>query len=161
MDGDDREFLSESERDFFRALNELGVRYLLVGMSAALLQGARGSTEDLDLWFEEIGDPRIAEATRRAGGVFVTRTQPPMLSGPVGDRIDLVLTLSGLPDFAKEFERAARADLGGVEVSVLPLERILHSKRAAGRTKDEPGIHQIELAIAVLRKLAADHESED
>jgi hypothetical protein len=45
-----RGLLSESERRFLLALNELGVRYLIVGMSAALLQGARGATEDVDLW---------------------------------------------------------------------------------------------------------------
>ena len=45
MDDDDLDFLTEGERRFLVALNALGVRYLLVGMSAALLQGARGSTE--------------------------------------------------------------------------------------------------------------------
>jgi hypothetical protein len=38
--------LSEAERELLRALNDLGVRFLLVGMSAALLQGARRATED-------------------------------------------------------------------------------------------------------------------
>ena len=77
----DPELLSDGEREFLRTLNELGVRYLLVGMSAALLQGARGATEDLDLWFEDLGDPRIGEAARRAGGFWVTRMQPPRLGG--------------------------------------------------------------------------------
>jgi len=43
--------LSEAEKAFFAALNRLGVRYLVVGMSSALLQGAHGSTQDIDLWF--------------------------------------------------------------------------------------------------------------
>jgi hypothetical protein len=55
--GDVPEFLRDSERRFLVALNELGVRYMIVGMSAALLLGARGATEDIDLWFENLGDP--------------------------------------------------------------------------------------------------------
>lgn len=73
MDDADRDFLDEGERAFLLALNSLGVRYLLVGMSAALLQGARGATEDIDLWFESTADPRIGEAARQAGGFWVTR----------------------------------------------------------------------------------------
>jgi len=150
---DDDAFLSPAEHAFFEALDELGVRYLVVGMSAALLQGARGVTEDIDLWFERISDERIAEAARRAGGFLVTRTQPPLLGGPLGERLDLALTMSGLPDFSAEYAGAAEATIDGVRVRLLPLERILHSKKAAARTKDEPGIHQIELALAVFRKV--------
>jgi hypothetical protein len=153
MDADDRDFLTSAERTFLQALEELGVRYLLVGMSAALLQGARGATEDMDLWFESVADARIAEAARRAGGFWVTRTQPPMLGGELGERFDVVLTMSGLPDFDAEYRGAIPQDLGGVTVQVLPLERILHSERAAGRTKDEPGVHQIEVALRVRQKL--------
>lgn len=150
MDDADREFLSEGERAFLKQLQELGVRFLVVGMSAALLQGARGATEDIDLWFEEIGDERIAEAARRAGGVFITRSQPPMFGGAIGDRLDVVLTMSGLPDFQAEFARAIDEPVSGVTLKVLPLARILHSKMAAGRHKDDPGIAQIRLALEVL-----------
>jgi predicted nucleotidyltransferase len=145
--------LSDAERRFLLALNELGVRYMIVGMSAALLQGARGSTDDVDLWFEHIGDSRIGEAARRAGGFWVTRSQPPLLGGAIGDRFDVVLTLSGVPDFAGEFAGSREVDLDGVPVRLLPLERILHSKRSAARPKDEPGVRQIELALKILRKL--------
>ena len=152
----DDAFLTEAERAFLESLEELGVRYLIVGMSAALLQGARGVTEDIDLWFESLSDERIAEAARRAGGFLVTRTQPPLLGGPLGERLDLALTMSGLPDFAAEYARAEEMTLEGVKVRLLPLHRILHSKRAAARTKDEPGIHQIEVALAVAQKLEDD-----
>jgi hypothetical protein len=53
--------LSRDERRFFRELAARGVRYMIVGMSGALLQGARGATEDIDIWFENLSDHRIAE----------------------------------------------------------------------------------------------------
>ena len=48
--------LEPAERDFLRVLNELGVRYMIVGVTAASMQGARVATEDIDLWFEEVSD---------------------------------------------------------------------------------------------------------
>jgi hypothetical protein len=156
MDDADREFLSDGERAFLLALNRLGVRYLLVGMSAALLQGARGATEDIDIWFESTADPRIGEAAREAGGFWITRTAPPMLGGAIGDRFDVVTMMSGLPDFAAEYGGAKPETLSGADVKVLPLARILHSKLAAGRAKDGPGIEQIRLALAVLEQLKHD-----
>jgi hypothetical protein len=153
MDVDDPEFLTSGERAFLSALLELGVRFLVVGMSGALLQGARGATEDIDLWFEHIGDERIGEAARRAKGVFITRSQPPMFGGAIGDRLDIVLTMSGLPDFDAEYRNALDEVVAGVRLRVLPLERILFSKLSAGRAKDEPGVAQIQLALAVMKAI--------
>lgn len=121
-------------------------------MSAALLQGARGSTEDIDIWFDRLDDERIAEAARRAGGFWIARMQPPVLAG-MSDRLDVVLTVSALADFNSEYVNAVEETVDGVKLHVLPLERVLVSKRAAGRSKDEPGVRQIELAIMVRREM--------
>lgn len=42
---------NEAEQRLFAELNRRGVRFLLVGLSAAVLQGADVVTQDLDLWF--------------------------------------------------------------------------------------------------------------
>jgi hypothetical protein len=122
-------------------------------MSAALMQGVRGSTEDVDLWFASVADDRIAEAARIAGGFLITRTQPPLLGGPFGERFDIVTYLSGLPSFEAEYANSKTVDLGNLRLSVLPLERILLSKRAANREKDRMAIAQIEQTLKVLRAL--------
>lgn len=153
MDDADLDFLTEPERRFLEALNATGVRYLLVGMSAALLQGARGATEDVDLWFESVADGRIAEAARAAGGFWVTRAEPPRLGGALGDRFDVVTHMSGLPDFATEYDNALDEIVGGVAVKLLPLRRIIVSKRAAGRPKDEAVVYALEAALRVIEAL--------
>jgi hypothetical protein len=145
--------LSPAEEAFLAALEAGGVRYLVVGMSAALMQGVRGSTEDIDLWFPELADERIGAAARSAGGFLVTRTQPPMLGGAFGERFDIVTHMSGLPSFESEYASAPLVDLGNVRVRVLPLERILLSKRTANREKDRIAIHQIEHTLKVLEGL--------
>ena len=161
MDTPDHALLSEGERAYLQGLNELGVRYLIVGMSAALLQGARGATEDIDLWFEQVGDPRIGEAARKAGGVWVTRTQPPLLGGGAGDRWDVVTTMSGLPDFNREYATSIALALDGVPVRVLPLERIIESKRTANRAKDQAVLYALESTLKVIRALAAEEDKID
>ena len=59
--------LTPAERALLEALNALGVLYLIVGMGAALFEGAPGTTQDLDLWFGRIDEDRLHEAASRAG----------------------------------------------------------------------------------------------
>jgi predicted nucleotidyltransferase len=145
--------LAPSERVFLEALNTLGVRYLVIGMSAALLQGARGVTEDVDLWFEDTADPHIGEAAERAGGFWISGSfgmRPPGLGGAgLDDRFDVVLTAHGLDGFSDEFDKARTVEIDGLSLRVLPLARILASKRAANRPKDRAQIPALEAAIAV------------
>jgi hypothetical protein len=147
--------LEPSERAFLEALQRLGVRYLIIGMSAALLQGARGVTEDVDLWFERIDDPKIGEAARAANGFWISGNfgmRPPGLGGlGLDDRFDVVLTANGLDDFESEYGGARTIVVDGLELRVLPLARILKSKRAANRPKDLAQIAALEVALAVER----------
>ena len=62
--------LTSAERSLLLALDALGVRYLLVGMGAALIEGAQGTTQDLDLWLGRTDPGELAEAARRAGGFY-------------------------------------------------------------------------------------------
>jgi hypothetical protein len=142
--------LTSAERALLEALNALGVRYLIVGMGAALLEGAPGTTQDLDLWFGQIVPDRLREAVDKAGGLYVPGfgLQPPAIGGEGLDRLDIVLTASGLDPFEIEFARARDYDLDGVPVKVLPLERVIVSKRAAKRLKDAAQIPMLEAALA-------------
>ena len=144
--------LTEAERRFVRELNRLGVRYLLVGASAAVLQGANAATQDLDLWFEDLADARIAEAARLAGSAFVAGgigLRPPMLGGDVlGDRFDVVVHVHGLRSFAEEYAAAHEITVEGERLRILPLRRIIESKRAAGRPRDLAQIPALEEALA-------------
>lgn len=145
--------LTAAERALFEALDTLGVRYLIVGMGAALIEGAPGTTQDLDLWFGAIDDERLREAARKAGGFYTSGfgLQPPALGGEGLDRVDVVLTASGLESFDAEFKRARDFELDGVRVKVLPLERIIASKRAARRPKDAAQMPMLEAALAAQR----------
>ena len=152
--------LTEPERRFLRLLSDSGVSFLVVGMSAALLQGARGATEDIDLWFEHIDDPRIGEAARKVGGIWVSGAfgmRPPGLGGePLGDRFDVVTHMHGLGSFTEELAHSQVLAIDDVEVRVLNLTRIIASKRATGRPKDQAQLPALEEALAVQHELDSD-----
>lgn len=145
--------LTAAERRFLTELRVREVRYMIVGLSAASLQGANTTTVDIDLWFESTSDPKIRDAAEAAGGMWVSGfgMMPTQLGGPLGDRFDVVTHMSGLDPFEKEYELARPMTVEGVAVSVLPLARILVSKRAANRPKDQAVIPALEEALAAIQ----------
>jgi hypothetical protein len=144
--------LSDAERRFLEELNTRGVRYMIVGLSAAIIQGANTATRDIDLWFATIADPHIAPAAAAADGIWISGfgMMPAQLGGALGDRFDVVNLMSGLGQFDDEYAAAIIAQIDGVPVRVLPLTRILASKRAADRPKDRAVIPALEEALAAI-----------
>jgi hypothetical protein len=126
---------------------------MLVGLAAASLQGANTATLDVDIWFENTSDPRIGEAIRSVGGIWVSGAfgmQPPQI-GSVSERLAVVTHMSGLGTFTEESAHTTQVDLDGIKVPVLRLERIIASKQAAGRKKDLAVIPALEEALAAVR----------
>src|SRR5438552_7627591 len=123
---------------------------MVVGLSAATMQGAPVVTQDVDLWFEKLGDPRISQALQSVGAAYVPRSilNPPMLAGAGAELFDVVIRMDGLGTFASELKHCVDIPLGRHKLKVLSLERILVSKLAANRAKDR-------LAIPVLRDALA------
>ena len=130
--------LSDAEIRLLDSLVRHGVEFMIVGLSAAALQGAPTVTEDVDLWFENLHDPKLRAALREVGAAYVPAFElnPPMLAGAGAQLFDIVLRMDGLRPFAEEISGALTMSLGGVSVKVLPLQRILASKQAANGTKD-------------------------
>jgi hypothetical protein len=141
--------LGPAERRLFHALNRRGVRYLLIGMGAALLEGAPVATQDLDVWFENAADIAIQDAARDAGGFWISGfgQQPPAFGGPGLDRVDIVLTAHGLEPFAVEHENASVYEVDGVTLRVVSLDRIIASKRATNRPKDAAQLPVLEATL--------------
>lgn len=138
--------LTESERRFLRALLRRKVRFIVVGLSAAALQGAPVVTQDVDLWFEDLHDPRLTKALREVGAAYVPPSilNPPMFAGAGTELFDIVLRMDGLKKFGDELRHCIEVRLGAYRLKVLSLERILTSKKAANRSKDQLAIPVLE-----------------
>jgi hypothetical protein len=141
--------LTSGERELFAALNRRGVPFLLIGMGAAVLEGAPIATQDLDVWFERIDDDRIKQAAADAGGFWISGfgMQPPAFGGDGLRRIDIVLTAHGLDAFATEYARALEREVDGIAIRVLPLDRVIASKRATNRAKDTAQLPALEATL--------------
>lgn len=144
--------LSESELKLLGAMLRHKVRFMVVGLSAAALQGAPVVTEDVDLWFEDLSDPKLSRALTEVGAAYVPPVglNPPMLAGPGSEPFDVVLRMDGLDSFPEEFKDAVTIRVGNLRLKTLPLERILISKTAANRPKDKTVLTALKNALLTL-----------
>lgn len=141
--------LTPAERKLFQALETRGVRFLVIGLSAAVLEGAPVATQDIDLWFETIDD-RVVQAAADADAFWISGfgVQPPAFGGKDFERLDVVLTAHGLTDFANEYQGSVVREVDGILLHVLPLERVIASKRATRRPKDLAALPALEATVA-------------
>ncbi len=116
-------------------------------MTAAILQGAPGTTVDTDLWVDlpERAYMRVINLCARQGAEII---RPTVVALQDGTLVNFCYRLDGVGAFASEWKRARRLKLAGQTVRVMPLRSIIRSKAAAGREKD---IAQ----LPILRKTAA------
>ena len=147
--------LTAPERGLLRALDAHGIRFIIIGLGAALIEGAPVATLDVDLWIERVNDPALPQAARDAGAFWVSGfgVQPPAFGGDGFERLDVVLTAHGLGTFQDEYATAVTHVIDDIPVRVLPLHRIVASKRATNRPKDRAALPILEATL-----LARDNE---
>jgi hypothetical protein len=129
-----------------RLIQSLGkeeIRFQVVGMSAAILQGVIVTTIDTDLWVDlpERQYIRLMNLVVKQGGTPVAQTVYALADGRL---VNFLFTVHGLRNFDTEYRRAIDATIEGEPVKILSLERILQSKRTVLRDKDRLHILQIE-----------------
>ncbi len=148
---------TESELRLLHSLLRHKVRFMVVGLSAATLQGAPVVTQDVDLWFEDLNAPNFTRALQEVRAAYVppSAINPPMLAGAGTELFDIVLRMDGLGSFAQEYKHSVEVVLGRQRLKVLSLERILASKTAANRAKDKLSIPVLRDALATIQSSRA------
>jgi len=130
------------------------VRFMIVGLSAAALQGAPVVTQDIDLWFKDLSDTGIKKSLKKVNGTLVPSVglNPPMFAGKHVELFDIVLNMHGLNKFEEEVKNTIKIPLDNVYVRVLKLERIIKSKQALGREKDKIVLPVLKDALLTIKK---------
>jgi len=127
---------------FLAALEEENIPFMLIGMSAAVVQGVMETTLDVDLWIDLPSRQymRLQNIARKQGGEIGAPTVAYLKDGTP---VNFVFEVDGLGSFAKEIHHAQSLLFQGRRIPVLKLERILKSKQAIRREKDLPHIIHI------------------
>jgi len=144
---------TDKEAAFLKELIKQGVDFMVVGLSAAALQGAPVVTQDVDLWFKDISDPKLNRALKKFGGIYVPpmNLHPPAFAGRHLELFDIVLNMDGLKSFSEETKNTIEVPLGKYKVQVLALDRIIKSKEAAGREKDQLSLKVLKDTLLTLQ----------
>ena len=134
------------------ALRAEKTRFILVGMTAAVLQGTPVTTFDVDLWIDL--SPRrymrMINLARNLGAQMLANTVV-VLPGDIS--VNFIYEMAGLGSFDNEFRRSSQLSWLGRKVAVLPLERIYASKKFAGRPKDIAHLPILEQTIKVRKRV--------
>lgn len=118
------------------ALEAEKIRYVVIGMSAAIAQGVMATTLDVDVWIDLPSRQymRAQNLARRLGATVAANT---VVYLEDGTPVNFVYEVTGLGDFSREQRYVTFAGIHGHNVPVLRLERIMRSKKAIGRDKDK------------------------
>lgn len=124
------------------ALEAEEIRFMLIGMSAAIVQGVMGATLDVDLWMDLPPRQymRIQKIARQTGAVVAANT---VVYLEDGTPVNFIFRVDGLKGFETELKNSERLKFHGKSIPVLKLERILKSKEAVARDKDRSHIIHI------------------
>jgi hypothetical protein len=147
--GDERELSPLAE--LLGALGAEKIRFQVIGMSAANIQGVPGSTIDVDLWLDlpRRDYMRAVNLAVELGAQAVRNTVVELSDGTL---VNFVYEVTGLPAFGRVFGRAKQIRWQGVKVAVLPLALIVKSKKAIRRPKDLLHIELIRQRLAVIKR---------
>lgn len=136
----------------FRELNDVGVRYVVIGAFAGRLLGSPTMTRDLDICHASDAEniERLVTLLRRLNARLrgtdrpvpfrvdvrsLRAVQSLTLTTDAGD-LDLLAVPAGTQGFDDLVRTAAPTDLDGLTVLVASIDDLIRMKRAAGRPKD-------------------------
>jgi hypothetical protein len=149
---------SRDYEEFIGALNEHGVRYLVVGAHAVAFHARPRATKDLDI----LVDPTPPNARRTLaalkeffGGADlgysvedITDPRWVIQLGVAPVRIDLLSRIAGCPDFGAAWRNRVKARFGPMAAYYVSLEDLIRAKTAAGRPQDRVDVRLLRRAKA-------------
>ncbi|HZF50917.1 MAG TPA: hypothetical protein VE093_19795 [Polyangiaceae bacterium] len=154
--------------EILKVLAHHRVELIVVGMTAAVLQGAPVHTFDLDIIYA-LNDENIqrllaalTELSAEFRGDIAGRRIKPNASHLMSTGHKLLTTKFGQLDVLATIEKdtryedligdTVRLDLDGVVIQVLGLERLIRAKENAGRPKDHAALPVLRATLDLVKK---------
>lgn len=130
------------------------IRFQVAGMSGAILQGVPATTLDTDLWID-LPPRQYIRVLNLCVALGATVRANTVVELSDGSLVNFLYEVHGLRAFRTEYREARKLQWLGLEVRVLPLERIHASKQFVGRPKDTAHLPLIEQTMRLGRKVRA------
>ena len=120
---------------FLEALEKEKIDCILIGMMAAVEQGAPMSTIDYGLWVDLPSRQYMKFVTivRHLEGIS---RSPTLYELKDSTQVNIIFQPDGLQSFQTEFKRSRWRHLDGQRIKILPLRRVIASKMVSNREKD-------------------------
>ena len=134
------------------ALRAEKTRFMVVGMTAAVLQGTPVTTFDVDLWIDLPSRQymQMINLSRKLGAEMISNT---IVIFPGDVMVNFIYEVTGLNSFRTEYKNIRQMEWMGRKVAVLPLDRICASKKSVGRPKDLAHLVYLEQTMALTERV--------
>jgi hypothetical protein len=143
--------MNQDFKEFFKSLNAHGVEFLVVGGVAYNFYAPPRATKDIDVWIKptvanlqkflnaltEFGFPHQLNANE------LSQQDKVLMLGRPPNRIDVMTRPDGV-DWTECWVSRVVSDYGDAQIAFLSLERLIQSKRAAGRDQDLVDVKMLE-----------------
>jgi hypothetical protein len=140
--------------DFWKAINDNNVRYIMIGGFATVFHGFSRITDDIDIWIENKIENRknLRKAFLELGyGDYESIETMEFIPGwttfyAAGIEIDILTEMKGLENisFDECLEIASVADIDGLKIPFLHINHLIENKKAVNRPKDQIDIIELE-----------------
>jgi len=156
------DIFDEAILNFWKALQEFKVNYILIGGYALNLHGFHRFTGDLDIWIEDTPENRrklravfnalaMGDHPQFETMQFVPGWSEFYLNN--GFQLDILTEMKGLEEYSFDecLQMASIADIDGVNVPFLHINQLIQNKKSVNRLKDQLDVAALE-AIKKLRE---------
>ena len=159
------DIFDEEILNFWKALQEFNVQYIMVGGYATNLHGYQRFTGDLDIWLKDTLENRKAlrKAFQRCDmGDYPMIDHMQFVTGWTdfhlnnGLRLDILIDMKGLEGYTFDecLELASIADIENVKIPFLHINQLIENKKTVNRPKDRIDV----LALEEIRRLRDNKE---
>ncbi len=143
-----------------RELNQLGVRFLCLGLTT-YESAVHGRWTMIEIQFEDLRDPRIETAAATVASQWNPSLPDPGLSAPVGNTVEVHADPPGVSVFALEYEYMAEVlVVGDVPVRALSAARVCKRRSEIAAALEPLWIDPVERAREVLSEWNPDSVGE-
>lgn len=146
---------------FWAALQNCGVKYIMVGGYAANLHAYQRYTDNMDIWIEDT--PANRQRLKQAfiecemDGYFMLETMQFVLGWTEfklinGLRLNILVKMKGLDEYGFDgcLHTATIADIDGVKIPILHIDHLIANKKVVNRPKDQLDVLELDLIRKIL-----------